>query len=76
MKLELPDVKTTPQTVFFYIILAIGILFTLGWGIAYGVWFWEDAGVYSVAVIFCAVGLVGMHLYSYIARLEEEESKK
>jgi hypothetical protein len=52
---------------FFYsLLLLVGVLFYLTWGIFYGTWnpFAEgNIGVYAITVIFVGFGIVGMLLY-------------
>jgi len=74
MEQDKPLFKTTPETVFFFILFALGIIFYFSWGVAFGVWF--DVGVYAVTVIFCGFGLVGLFLYSYMAVQEEQGRDK
>ncbi len=70
MKMKIPTIKETPATVFYFVLLALGVLFYFAWGVAFGVWI--DVGVYSVVVVLCGFGIVGLHLYSYMATQEEQ----
>jgi hypothetical protein len=46
----------------FALLLALGIVFWLVWGLLYGVWL--DNGVYAIVITFVGFGLAGMWLVS------------
>ena len=42
---------------FYYLLLPLALLFWLGWGLKFGVWW--DIGIYSVLVVLLGFGLIG-----------------
>ncbi len=66
--MEIPDIEPREATAFFYyLVLLIGVLFYLGWGMLYhnstDGKVWTDVGVYSVTVLLVGTGLIGTWLY-------------
>jgi len=59
-----------PKTVamwFYTILLILGVLMYVGWGIFFGTWdpFQpENTGVYAITVVLVGFGIVGILLYS------------
>ena len=57
MNLEnLPDQEKL-TTGFYYLLLPLALLFWVGWGLKFGVWW--DIGIYSVLVVLLGFGLIG-----------------
>ena len=44
-------------TGFYYMLIPIALLFWIGWGLKFGVWW--DIGLYSILVIMIGFGLIG-----------------
>jgi|TARA_B100001094_G_scaffold306314_1_gene336955 hypothetical protein len=42
---------------FYYLLLPLALLFWIGWGLKFGVWW--DIGIYSVLVVLLGFGLIG-----------------
>mgnify|MGYP001186865912 FL=1 len=42
---------------FYYLLLPLALLFWVGWGLKFGVWW--DIGIYSVLVVLLGFGLIG-----------------
>ena len=42
---------------FYYSLLPLALLFWIGWGLKFGVWW--DIGIYSVLVVLLGFGLIG-----------------
>ena len=54
-------------TILSILALLAGILFYIGWGIYYGVWY--DIGIYSFTIVFIISGIIGLIL----SLMEKEE---
>jgi len=59
-------------TVLSFLLLLVGILFYIYWGVRFGVW--TDVGIYSITVFFIFNGLLGILLTLYEKTGEEEQS--
>jgi len=44
-------------TGFYYFLIPLALLFWIGWGLKFGVWW--DIGIYSVVVVLLGFGLIG-----------------
>jgi hypothetical protein len=44
-------------TGFYYLLIPLALLFWIGWGLKFGVWW--DIGIYSVLVVLLGFGLIG-----------------
>jgi|TARA_B100001996_G_scaffold6735_1_gene5681 hypothetical protein len=53
---NLPDQEKL-TTGFYYLLLPLALLFWVGWGLKFGVWW--DIGIYSVLVVLLGFGLIG-----------------
>jgi len=53
---NLPD-QDKLTTGFYYLLLPLALLFWVGWGLKFGVWW--DIGIYSVLVVLLGFGLIG-----------------
>ena len=42
---------------FYYALIPLALLFWIGWGLKFGVWW--DTGIYSVLVVLLGFGLIG-----------------
>ena len=42
---------------FYYLLLPLALLFWIGWGLKFGVWW--DIGIYSVLIVLTGFGLIG-----------------
>ena len=42
---------------FYYLLLPLALLFWIGWGLKFGVWW--DIGIYSVLIVLLGFGLIG-----------------
>tara|TARA_B100001250_G_scaffold17497_1_gene15187 strand:- start:320 stop:520 length:201 start_codon:yes stop_codon:yes gene_type:complete len=42
---------------FYYSLIPIALLFWIGWGLKFGVWW--DIGIYSVLIVLLGFGLIG-----------------
>ena len=42
---------------FYYLLLPLALLFWVGWGLKFGVWW--DIGIYSVLAVLLGFGLIG-----------------
>lgn len=51
---------------FYLILLIIGLVFYISWGVLYNGWF--DRGVYAVTIVLVGFGVAGMLLYSHIGK--------
>lgn len=49
--------------IFYYLLLVLGIIFYLSWGVLYGEW--TDVGAYSITIILIGFGFFGTLLYSH-----------
>jgi len=57
MNLEnLPDQEKI-TTGFYYMLIPLALLFWIGWGLKFGVWW--DIGLYSILIIMLGFGLIG-----------------
>ena len=57
MNLEnLPDQEKL-TTGFYYMLIPLALLFWIGWGLKFGVWW--DIGLYSILIIMLGFGLIG-----------------
>ena len=57
MNLEnLPDQERL-TTGFYYMLIPLALLFWIGWGLKFGVWW--DIGLYSILIIMLGFGLIG-----------------
>ena len=68
MKLSLRN--TNAYTIFAFILLIVGLLFYILWGLRYNIWM--DVGVYSLTIILVLAGLFGMILSFMIEKPEEQ----
>ena len=50
-------------TILSLMLLLLGIVFYIGWGLRFGVWF--DVGIYSVTIFFVLCGILGTVLTLY-----------
>jgi hypothetical protein len=55
---------------FYTIILVLGVILFVSWGLLYGVVF--DVGLYAICAVLIGFGLTGMFLYSQIEKEAEE----
>jgi|TARA_B100001996_G_scaffold160070_1_gene122054 hypothetical protein len=53
---NIPDQEKI-TTGFYYLLIPIALLFWVGWGLKFGVWW--DIGIYSVLVVLLGFGLIG-----------------
>ena len=53
---NLPEQETITRT-FYYLLLPLALLFWIGWGLKFGVWW--DIGIYSVLAVLLGFGLIG-----------------
>jgi hypothetical protein len=44
-------------TGFYYLLIPLALLFWIGWGLKFGVWW--DIGIYSVLVVLLGFGVIG-----------------
>jgi len=51
---------------FYLVLLIIGVVFYISWGILYDGWF--DRGVYAVTIVLVGFGVTGVLLYSHIEK--------
>ena len=57
MNLEnLPEQEKLTKA-FYYFLLPLALLFWIGWGLKFGVWW--DIGIYSVMVVLLGFGVIG-----------------
>mgnify|MGYP003332619809 CR=1 FL=1 len=49
---------------FYYLLLPIALLFWIGWGLKFGVWW--DIGIYSVLAVLLGFGLIGGFVFSLL----------
>ena len=57
MNLENLPEQEKVTTGFYYLLIPLALLFWLGWGLKFGVWW--DIGIYSVLVVLLGFGLIG-----------------
>tara|TARA_B100000945_G_scaffold27914_1_gene19446 strand:+ start:1435 stop:1632 length:198 start_codon:yes stop_codon:yes gene_type:complete len=57
MNLENLPEQEKVTTGFYYLLIPLAILFWVGWGLKFGVWW--DIGIYSVLVVLLGFGLIG-----------------
>ena len=57
MNLENLPEQEKVTTSFYYLLIPLAILFWVGWGLKFGVWW--DIGIYSVIVVLLGFGLIG-----------------
>jgi hypothetical protein len=53
--------------VFYSLLLALGLIIYLAWGLMYGSWNLFDRanlGIYAVTLVLCGFGIVGILLYT------------
>jgi len=58
-------------TIFALIVLIVGLLLYISWGLRYGVW--ADIGIYSITIVLVLGGLLGAILSLFIEKTEESE---
>ena len=57
MNLENLPEQEKMTTGFYYLLIPLALLFWVGWGLKFGVWW--DIGIYSVLVVLLGFGLIG-----------------
>ena len=57
MNLENLPEQEKVTTGFYYLLIPLALLFWIGWGLTYGVWW--NIGIYSVLVVLLGFGLIG-----------------
>lgn len=70
MKLTLKNINA--YTVVALIILIVGLLFYISWGLRYNIWW--DVGIYSITIVFVLSGLIGTIVSLKLEKTEEEET--
>lgn len=67
---DLPDTKNLNlKTIFSLLLLIVGIIFYISWGITYGVW--ADIGIYSITIVLVLAGIFG----TILSLLENKNEK-
>jgi len=69
MKLSLRNFNA--YTVVAFIILLVGIIFYIMWGLRYNVW--ADVGIYSITIVLVLTGILGMILSLSREKTEEQQ---
>jgi hypothetical protein len=69
--MELNTKNINAYTIFALIVLIVGILFYISWGLRYGVW--ADIGIYSITIVLVLGGLLGTILSLTMEKTEENE---
>jgi len=55
---ETKEFKISVKLVLSLLAVFVGIIFYISWGLTYGVW--ADIGIYSVTILFVALGILGL----------------
>ncbi len=66
MPLREPEDPSFGQNVIKYIyplLVVLGVGIGVWWGSSYGVWPWQDTGLYAIVMLLCGFGTVGTLLY-------------
>jgi len=69
--MELNTKNINAYTIFALIVLIVGVLFYISWGLRYGVW--VDIGIYSITIVLVLGGLLGTILSLTMEKTEENE---
>ena len=69
MKLDIKNINA--YTIFALIVLIVGFLFYISWGLRYGVW--VDVGIYSITIVLVLGGLLGAILSLSMEKTEEND---
>jgi hypothetical protein len=69
--MELSMKNINAYTIFALVVLIVGILFYISWGLRYGVW--ADIGIYSITIVLVLGGLIGVILSLSMEKTEENE---
>jgi hypothetical protein len=66
------DIRIPPAIprLFYTIMLVLGVILFVSWGLLYGVIF--DVGLYAISAVLIGFGLTGMLLYSQIEKEAQE----
>ena len=69
--MELNTKNINAYTIFALIVLIVGVLFYISWGLRYGVW--VDIGIYSITIVLVLGGLLGTIFSLTMEKTEENE---